>query len=342
MSWVYSLLFILPLSAEECFLGSQECFCGEVEESIHSSGFNIFAAFLYWTAREAGADVWAEAIVSTPSSISDDLQQVDFGWGPGFRVGLGYSMLCNPWDMKIYYTRFHTRGKDRASRGPGTVHSTFLGNFYVNNPVGAGISGPSYESSSIDWQIDFNIFDWELGGSLLIGESLILRPFIGMKGGWIDQFIHSKWYNPNLPAIQFFHVGIEDIKNDFWGIGPSFGIDTKWILYSCQKQFFSLFSDFSGALMYGHWSLKDKFSNDLNQQVNIDLQDINSGATMIRAFMGFEWDVDVGRRGSRFTTKLGYEVQFWLNQLQFYSFTGGRLNNQLTLQGGTLEFCFDF
>ena len=333
---------LAPLSAEEYSACEQECFYKKPDDATDSSSFNIFADFLFWTAREAGADCWAEAIVSQPSSISNDLQQVDFGWVPGFRVGLGYTMPCNPWDTKIYYTRFHTTGKDRASRGPGTVHSTFLGNFYVDNPLGIGISGPSYESASIDWMIYFDIFDWELGCNLCISKSLILRPSIGIRGGWINQSIHTKWYNPNLPAPQFFNVGVENLKNDFSGIGPAFGIDTKWIIYSYKSQFFSLFGDFSGALMWGHWSFSDKFSNDLSQQVNVDLQSINSGASTVRAFMGFEWDINFNKRCSRLRTKLGYEMQFWSNQLQFYSFTGGRLGNQLTIQGGTLELCFDF
>ena len=94
--------------------------------------------------------------------------------------------------------------------------------------------------------------------------------------------------------------------------------------------------------MWGHWSFSDIFKNDLQQQVSVDLQNINSGASMLRTFMGFGWDANLSQNRYRFSTKLGYEMQFWLNQLQFYSFTGGRLVNELTLQGGTLEFCFNF
>ena len=328
--------FLAPLHATE------DSFSSETDGPACSPRFNIFAAFLLWTAREAGADAWAEAIVSEPSSISNDLQQVDFRWDPGFRVGLGYFMKSNPWDTKFYYTRFHTTGKDDASRGPGSIHSTFLGNFYVDNPLGLGISGPSYESASINWRIHYDIFDWELGCRLSLSKSLVLRPFVGVKGGWINQHIHTKWNNPDLPADEFFNEGIEDIENDFWGIGPDLGIDTKWILGSFRNQAFSLFGDFSGALMWGHWSFSDEFSNDLNQKVDVNLQDINSGATMVRAFMGLGWDAKIKKGCKRVTMRLGYEMQFWFNQLQYYSFTGGRLDNQLTLQGGTLEFCLDF
>src|SRR5262249_51985460 len=161
-----------------------------------------------------------------------DLHQVHFEWSPGFRVGVDYGMKHDQWDTQAYYTRFHTRGKDHASEGPGTVHSTFLGNFYVDNPQGSGLSGPSYQSASIDWTIRFNMFDWELGRHFWVSQSLSLRPFVGVKGGWIHQSIRSKWKDPNLVGAEFFKMGIEHIKNHFWGIGPEAGINTKWIFFA--------------------------------------------------------------------------------------------------------------
>ena len=42
----------------------------------------------------------------------------------------------------------------------------------------------------------FNIFDWELGRNFWVSKALSLRPFLGLKGGWIHQSIHTKWQNP--------------------------------------------------------------------------------------------------------------------------------------------------
>jgi hypothetical protein len=341
-----TLCLVAPLRSGTPYENPQEYCNGQpnVSARFHpdSREFNIFATPIFWTAKEAGTDCWAEAITSDQTSISNNLEQIHFGWDLGFRVGAGYGMQHDQWDTNVFYTWFHTRGKDHASEGPGTIHSTFLGNFYVDNPDGKGLSGPSYESASIDWTIRFHVIDWELGRNFWISKSLALRPFIGIKGGWIHQFIHSKWQNPNLSGAEFFNVGIENIKNNFWGVGPEVGIDTKWVLFSGRSQFFSLFGDISGAIMWGHWSFRDVFNNALPQQVVVNLWPVNSGASMVRVFTGLEWEINFQQNRYQFSTKLGYEMQFWLNQLQFYSFTGGRLDNALTLQGGTLEFCFDF
>jgi len=307
-----------------------------------SRSVELFASFLMWTAREVGSDCWAEVITTTGSKSSNVLRQVHFDWDPGFRVGLSYGMEYDQWDTQAYFTWFHTRGHDHVLSSPGTVYSTYMGNFYIDNPTGAGISGPSYQSADINWMIHFNMFDWELGRNFWVGQSLALRPFMGIKGGWINQSIHSRWYNPALLGSKFYHIGKENIKNNFWGIGPAAGVNMKWNLFARPNHSFNLLGDFSGAIMWGHWSFSDVFNNDIEQQVTVDLQNINSGASMVRTFMGFGWNADLKQNRYRFSIKLGYETQFWLDQLQFYSFIGGRLDTALTLQGGTLELSFDF
>ena len=312
-----------------------------------SRNFDVFASLLVWTAREAGADCWAEVITTEGFASSNVLRPVHFGWDPGFRVGIGYGRERSGWDTQAYYTWFYTRGTDSVSSAPGTVHSTFTGNFYVDNAHGAGISGPAYQEARIDWGIRFNMFDWELGRNFCISKSFSLRPFLGVKGGWIDQSIHTKWLNPDLSPIQFlgspyYPIGIENLNNDFYGLGPQAGINSKWVLFTGQNQSFSLASDFSGAMMWGHWSFGDVFENTIEQIVLVDFAPLNYGASMLRSFMGFGWDVRLRQNRSHLSLKLGYEAQFWLDQLQFYSFVGGRLVNALTLQGGTLAFCFDY
>lgn len=313
----------------------------------NSNTVDIFADLLVWKAEESGSENWAEVITSSGSRETAVLRDVRFRWNAGFRVGLGYEMSHDQWDTQFYYTWFHTTGKDHVSSSPGTVYSSFIGNFYVDNPDGHGISGIAYQHASMRWTIRFNIFDWELGRAFWISKALSLRPFVGLKGGWIHQSMHTHWKNPNLSLPQYagaepFSTATENLKNNFWGLGPSGGCNTKWNVYAGQQHSFSLLGDLSGAIMYGHWTFADRYKNDIGQVVSIKLSHINSGAMMLRTFLGFGWDANFREDRYHFSAKLGYEMQFWLDQLQFYTFDTGRLNNELTLQGGTLELCFDF
>ncbi len=305
------------------------------------TSFSFVADFMFWTARESGADCWAEVITTQGSASSNLLKAVAFDWEPGLRVGIGYEKLRDSWNTQAYYTRFHTQGRDAVSSDPGAVHSTFMGAFYVDNTAGAGITGPSYEKASIDWTLTFNMFDWNFNRNFHLSPALFLRFMFGIKGGWIDQFIDSKWINPDLTGsfagAPFFLVGCEKVRNNFWGIGPQAGIETKWFL---MPRIFALFGDFSGAIMWGRWSFRDRFTNDASQVINIVTEHINNGATTVRSLMGFCWDVAL--RQMHLTFKLGYESQFWLDQLTFYSFVGGRFNNILALQGGTFDVFLEF
>ena len=307
-----------------------------------AANVDIFADLLVWCAQESGADNWAVVIATSGSKTSCDIKETRFNWNAGFRAGLGYGMRHDQWDTQLYYTRFCTQGNEHVSANPDTVFSPFLGNFFVNNSTGAGLSGIVYEKASVRWTVHFNMFDWELGRGFWVSKALSLRPFIGLKGGWIYQSIHSKWQNPHVSASQLFNTGTENLKNDFWGVGPCGGLSMKWNLIACPCQCFSLFGDFSGALMYGHWIFEDVYKNDINQEIVIKTSHLKSAATMVRTLMGLGWDTNFSQDRFHFSVKLGYEMQFWLDQLQFYSFDAGRLSNVLTLQGGTLEFRFDF
>lgn len=311
-----------------------------------SSSFAVFADLLIWHAEESGTENWAEVITNSIGSETCVIRKVNFHWDPGFRIGLGWNTNHDHWDTQLYYTRFYTRGKDHVSSVPGSVYSAYLGNFYVDNPTGAGIKGLTYQMASMRWTIDFNILDWELGRNFWISKALSIRPFLGLKGGWIHQSIHTKWQNPSPPAPPQtfipFTTGKENLKNNFWGVGPSGGIQMNWNLIKHQNHSFALFGDFSGAILYGHWTFGDVYTNDAGQEISVKLSPLNSGATMLRSSMGFGWDTTFSQERYHFTARLGYEMQFWLNQLQYYILDTGRLNNELTLQGGTLEFCFEF
>jgi len=305
--------------------------------------FNVFTDLLVWSAQESGTENWAQ--IYGPNSA--DVLDLSFGWDVGFRIGIDYGMSHDQWDSQLVYTWFRTKGNEHANANPGEiVASSFLGNFYIGNANGAADSGGTYQKASIQWTILFNMFDWDLGRNYWVSSALSLRPFVGVKGGWIHQTIHSKWEDAiasaRIPNADAFGVATENLKNNFWGLGPSAGLNTKWRFVELCSQSFSLFGDFSGALLFGRWTFGDVYKNEVPEEVTVTSKTINGGASMLRTFMGLGWDADWNTDQFHFAVRLGYEAQFWLDQLQFYSFNEGRLVNELTLQGGAIDFRFDF
>lgn len=296
-----------------------------------------FVDLLVWKLREGSADNWAQEISPDGAYKTADILQVPFHLNAGLRVGVGRNNNYNHWDTVFTYTWFQTKGSSQAYVATGGIYSPFVGNFYINNTNGSNF-GPNYHNAGVQWKLYYNIFDLELGKKFNIDQYLQLRPFIGLKGGFINQRIDTQWQNPTIATT--FIAATENLKNDFAGIGPSVGINTTWPLYDRSKSSFKIVGNFSGALLWGHWSFSDLYENNTPASVAVNVESINGAASMVRALLGIEWSGLLLKKPM--SIRLGYEAQVWFNQVQYYSFNMGRLNNLMSLQGGVLGLCFYF
>ncbi len=306
------------------------------------NGWYLFADALYWHA-DVGATDWAN-VLSTPNLGSDTFtieknHSLNFKWDWGFRVGIGANIDHDMWDTNFYYTWFFT---DNSNAAGGVRVTDEIG-------VASDLAGDR-TTAKIHWGIHFSMFDWELGRWHYVSKSLALRPHVGVKGGWIDQDINVRFKNPEgtRPVVR------GKLENDFWGVGPSVGINTMWILGNAGKSMehrFSLIGDFGGALMYGHFDVKDKakvFGRGGVETGSVKRNGLtrNLAVTMLQGFMGLSWDTPFNHDKNHFMLKAGYELQYWFRQNQLVWTTDGtknrRISDDLALQGVTVDLRFDF
>lgn len=311
-----------------CAIAGQAC-----TAETTTGSYTFSASPVVWKLREGSADNWAQLISPAGTDQTTKIIGVPFKWDPGFRLGVGYD--ANKWNTHFYYTNYQTTGRSNAS---GRVFSAFLGNFYSGNTNGASF-GPFYTDASMRWRFVYNVFDLNAGHKFAYDNIVKLTPTVGLKFAFIDQNMFSNWSNPTSnatpPVVYNFTHATEDLKNSFWGLGPSIGLNTTWPLYNSHHNRFSLIGDVSGALMWSKWRFKDQYKTNAGTVININNSNINGAATMVGGIFGVEWDstisqVDVALR-------LSYEAQVWFNQMQFYSYNMGRLNNLMSLQGGTFD-----
>jgi hypothetical protein len=311
----------------------------------------FFADALFWNVREGAAENWAQII--TPQNLTwtnistATVVEAPFDWRTGMRFGAGVQRNDGS-ELTVSYTNFRTSARSQAA---GEVYSAFMGNFYIGNPDGADY-GPHYRQAGIWWDFDFHTIDFEVGRNYAIGTNLELRPFLGLKAAMINQTINSSWFNPidtltltpHQPIIHIydFTSAVENMNLNFWGIGPSLGTTITMPLCSKDRYSLKLFGTPSGAIMFGRWTFSEQYKNNAPTPVTItiNMDPITGAATMLRGLMGIEWEQRFARATS--TVRLGYEAQLWLNQMQFYSYNIGRLNNVTSLQGGFLEWQVKF
>ncbi len=91
------------------------------------------------------------------------------------------------------------------------------------------------------------------------------------------------------------------------------------------------------ATLWGNWTCADVYKSTVPQTYSIKTKNSALGALMFRGFVGIGWDADLRSHKSHFAAKLGFETQFWLNQLRISTLQIQRLHGDLTLQGLTFQ-----
>ncbi len=297
--------------------------------------------FLWWQAQEGGTD-WAYSLMPTTEPLDIGYNKsVDFPWKPGFRVGIDYIFQRDGWDSNLYYTWYET-----------SRHQNVFNPFPENDEI-AGIEPLQTDiqistEGKINWRILFSMFDYEIGCSYFPTRFLSLRPHIGVKGGWIHQNVHMSF---DTLFVDTLHA---KKKNHFWGIGPSGGINTKWILGNVSSHYFSLRGDFGGALMWGHFNVGEKETETdfLIQRHNLSK---NLIVPAVDVLLGFAWETLFHDNKCRFTLNLDYEMQYWFRQNQMiaiqpaleptlfaFVYRYDRLSEDLRFHGLTAGVSFGF
>ena len=350
----FALISNLCIAALICVLSQMNAASPTSKEDVRglpnisqrtSGNWDLSADTLAWYASEQTTAIWADIIKIGDNTSSFTPQDIGFDWDFGFRVGAGYNLEYDKWDTQLYWTWFRTTAKQSRNESPEFI--PIAGGTLVTEEIhpeffAADLSGANAHSADIHWTLLFNMFDWELGRSYWVSEGLSLRPFMGIKGGWINQSIHVEYDNLIISSSPTSISAKEHVKNNFWCIGPVGGVNTQWKLRYFGTHFPSLFGDFSVATMWGTWMCSDVYNDTSGKEITVHTRNSKLGALMFRGFTGLGWDVNFNKSRSRFAARLGYEMQLWINQLRVATSQVVRLHGDLTLQGVTFNCRFDF
>jgi len=335
------IVVVAQLSGEPCYIDGLPNI--STRPQCSSSGWVVSADFLGWYASQEVASIYADVVTHfgvIPASWG--APSFNFNWDYGFRIGAGYDLEYDQWDTSLSWSWFRTDAKHTIPMNP----NASIGPEFFAALLSFSLEGDTVldvaQSMSARWSLLFNMFDWELGRSFWVSKGLSLRPFLGLKGGWIHQSIDAKYYNLAIDNISTPNLGSEHLKNNFWGVGPLGGVNTKWRARDFGSHFFDLFGDFSVAEMWGSWSCSDVYKSTIPSTSSVNTKNSSLGALTLRGFMGIGWDVDFRENKSHFAAKLGYEMQIWFDQLRIATFQLQRLHNDLTLQGVTFNCRLDY
>ena len=295
-------------------------------QSAHALEF--FGDFLYWRATEPVDWVLNTNRLPTDQFVAYETIQFDFV--PAFRVGVVHE---GQWNTRFSYAHLHTSSTDSAS---GNLTPAFLGGkLALSDPPKS--TPPYFDLGQVEAAIDYNVIDCDLGPLVNHDPSLQVRPVVGLRAAWIAQTFDSA-FQGEWPDLNLSKSMAEHMKNDFWGIGPKIGLENTCTLWRGAECQFHGIANFSTAYLLGHWTVKDTTDltaiHDSGTTVServVPIVGRDFGALTFQALLGIQLNY------RRWTAMAGYEISDWLNQCQIFDDATGPHNNDLILQGLTVN-----
>lgn len=305
---------------------------GPVLDNDYGVVFDV--EFLYLKAHETNTYLAGQNAMSTTTTSPDFIDKVFLKWdmNPGVRAFIGYRPKHDNWEVRATWMYIRSKAHQNFTATPGY----YLAPRLMASNVDTGAFGPT--SVSARWRQNLNQIDLELSRNCYVSKWLAIRPQASLRTAWLYQDLNYTLYGAAKANTELTYTDITRLSNDFWGIGPRLGLDTKWGLGSG----ISLFGDASASLLWGFFktytsSYKTGLVNYVDAQERM-LQ--HTDIAVIDVDVGIAYDKTFSDNQYHFGFKAGWEHHLFLETNMF----GGSdsANGSTTLQGLVLSARFDF
>jgi Legionella pneumophila major outer membrane protein precursor len=298
---------------------------GEVE------GYHLFLIgdFLWMKAEEDGLTYSYKTNNPGGTSPSNEirLEEMEFDWNFGFRVGGGFDIPHDHWDLGFAWMSLNTQSKTHkiADKGEGLFP-------YWAFP--SGIAGQEFfDRANAKWSLSLNVADAVLGKDFYVGKSLSLHPFIGPRTAWIDQKFKTSYINaPFMPGETLNDM--VHMRCDYWGLGPRAGLDMQWWL----TKRLNIYATAAISLLYGQFHVHQKEEAEI-VQTGFKLEPLHFSDSFHIArpitdlAIGFGWDTLFAYDRLHIGLKVGWEQHVFFDQNQFIRFVNSSTNSLLSNRG---------
>lgn len=316
----------------------------------HGADLFVNADLFYWKAQENGdpiavvtkhssSYVNAQGKTVTPSSSNGVM--LEHRWDLGFRLGVGYNLPHDGWDVGLTWLRFKTRGEsgtDFNTNPAITIYGT-QERYPINGDT--NIVNQAYGR----YRLMLNQLDLELGRNFFVSKWLAIRPHAGLRTDWIPQR-QTLDYTASVAGNLNSQHSYDKLK--YWGMGLCAGLDTQWGLGSG----FSVYGNGSLSIIYGFFKNTRYTTTVLEttqlQSEGYSFQHVSRAIADLE--LGLRWDRMFFEDQFHLQIQGGWEQHIYFGMNQFavsLSDTGnvGRSwanQGDLTMQGWTLSVRVDF
>lgn len=258
----------------------------------------------------------------------------DWHYNPGIRVGLGFYVHHDAWNLEFDWTWINITDSKRFNG----ANSDVLIPLWI--PPQA--LSTTWTTAAGVWNAHYNTLDAKLGKPYHVSRYLILNPHFGLRAGWIDQHFSAHYGGTySFPYSGTVHHG----DNDFWGFGARAGIKTDWVI----GKGWNLFGNIAAALLFGKFEVDQNVTiNDTNGYELTD--DFYQNVPNMEIQLGIAWNKYFNKQKYRIQLAAAYEFHEWWNQFNMRRIYGNGTSivqsdtvsrGDLTLNGFSLNLRFD-
>lgn len=290
----------------------------------------ITADCILWQAHSDGVGFTTKSQSNT-SLVNGKTKHPEFEWNWGFKLGVGYDLTHDGWDLRARYTRIHNAANKEISVPNGEAL------FFLLTNAATGVVSQNATSARDHWNVHLNIVDLEVGREYYISKRLAMRPFMGLETAWIIQHEKNKFQGGTAAPLAGSAFRTFE-RHKYWGLGLRVGIDGNWHL----GQGWSIFSNTALNVLYGFFDIHNTSRTELANGTTTGTQSSNDGyhvsKTITEVVTGLSWDRMLAEDRCHLGIRAGWEHHLFLNQNQEARISKG----DLTIQGYTLRVRVDF
>lgn len=301
----------------------------------------LTADYLCWLPQEDGL-AYATSVTPIGPEKKGKVKNLDFEWTSGFRLGAGYRMPHDDWELYADWTHFITSASSHTTSTNDFIYPEWTPNIVPD-------LGPLVTYMNGRWNMHLNVVEGEMARYFLVTNNLSLRPHIGVQGAWIKQEYNSDT-SGGTDATSLFTIVNDNfrIKNDFIGAGLAAGLDTEWTMW----KHWNIFGNATFSLIYGRFDVRQIETQSTTQNLSSQMLSnvTNKFHTILPTadiVLGVSYDYSF--RYVAFRLEAGWEYAAFFGQNQFRhvinptnSLAFTTANQSLTMQGFTLSGRFDF
>ena len=301
--------------------------------NLNSYGVSIWADAVVYKFFVGGTDYVYTDTEASATLFSGTLNDLNFNWAWGFKVGLGYQIGQLPgWQIWSEYTRFVTDESSTTARPTGGA----LFPNYQNTLLTA------YSSTTTHWDAHYNVVDLDFGRNYFLRGNFSVFPRFGVRGAWILQ--NQTASAPHATAGTLSTTA----HTDFRGVGILGGTQARW---NFNKNW-SFFGDFGASLIWGEVDVSLDTTQSPGEQTPLTVKYSDADLHRILPNMSWEsglrWEMPLISNRTNLSFELSYEFAYWwrINQELRGKSTNsalfGRVSEDLGLNGVKISGAFDF